>query len=133
MDDLFNEANIPESNWFKFSAVGDKVAGTLVAIEDKPGKDVFGPQRVFSLKQPDDSIIFVGIPLDKDYVIGRANTAKMGDLLGFQFVKEIPSATKGFSPAKSIEVYVKHSMLPSTSTNASVPQAEEVPTLDSIN
>jgi len=107
-EDLFNEENIPESNWFKFSAVGDKVAGTLVEIKDKPAQDVFPAQRVFVLKQDDGSLMNVGIPLNKDYIIGRANTAKFGDLLGFAFVKEIPSSTKGFAPAKSIEVYVKH-------------------------
>ena len=107
-DELFNEENIPESNWYKFEKVGDKVAGILVEVKDKPGQGVFGPQRIFSLKKADDSIVNVGIPLSKDYVIGRANSAKPGDMLGFHFVKEIPSATKGFAPAKSIEVYVKH-------------------------
>lgn len=108
IDDLFSEENIPESNWFKFENVGDKVAGTLVEIKDKPAKDAFPAQRVFTLKKPDGELVNVGISLNKDYIIGRANSAKLGDMLGFSFVKEIPSATKGFSPAKSIEVYVKH-------------------------
>jgi len=30
----------------------------------------------------------------------------MGDTLGFKFEKEVPSATKGNAPAKSIEVYL---------------------------
>lgn len=107
-DDLFSEENIPESNWYKFEKVGDKVAGVLVEIKDKPAQAVFGPQRVYTLKRADDSIINVGIPLNKDYVIGRANSAKLGDILGFHYVKEIPSQTKGFAPAKSIEVYVRH-------------------------
>jgi hypothetical protein len=107
-EDLFNEENIPESNWFKFEKVGDKVAGTLVAVTDKPAKDIFKPQRVFTLKKPNGDLVNVGVAMDKDYIIGRANTAKLGDILGFQFVKEVPSATKGFAPAKSIEVYVKH-------------------------
>jgi len=106
--DLFNEENIPESNWFKFEKIGDKVAGILVEIQDKPAKDVFGPQRVFTLKQPDGELVNVGIALAKDYIIGRANSAKLGDVLGFEFKAEVPSATKGFAPAKSIEVYVKH-------------------------
>jgi len=106
--DVFSEENIPESNWFKFENVGDKIAGTVVEIKDKPGQGVFGPERVWTLKLADESLMNVGIPLNKDYVIGRANTAKLGDILGFAFVKEVPSATKGFAPAKSIEVYVKH-------------------------
>lgn len=108
IDNLFTEENVPESNWFKFQKVGDKVGGTLIEIQDKPAKDVFGPQRVFTLRKSDGELVNVGIPLSKDYIIGRANTAKLGDILGFQFVKEVPSATKGFAAAKSIEVYVKH-------------------------
>ena len=105
---LFNEENVPESNFFKFSEVGDKVGGILVESEDKPAKDQFPPQRVFTLKQEDGTFIKVGIAMSKSYVISRAAQAKFGDLLGFEFKKEIPSATKGFAPAKSIEVYVKH-------------------------
>lgn len=106
--DLFNEENVPESNWFKFENVGDKVGGTLVEVKDKAAQGVFGAQRVFTLKKTDDELINVGVPLAKDYIIGRANSAKLGDVLGFAFVKEVPSATKGFAAAKSIEVYVKH-------------------------
>ena len=109
LDDLLNEENIPASNFFKFDKIGAKVSGILVAVEDKPGRDGFGPQRVFSLKQEDGTILKVGIALSKDYVIGRANSAKMGDLLGFEYKKDVPSARgKGFASAKSIEVYVKH-------------------------
>ena len=73
----------------------------------------FGPQRIFSLKQEDGSIFKVGISLAKDYVIGRANSAKMGDLLGFEYKKDVPSTRgKGFAAAKSIEVYVKHIIQP---------------------
>lgn len=107
-EELFDEKNIPESNWFKFDKVGDKVSGTLVEIKDKPAVSVYQPQRIFTLKQKDGELVNVGISLNKDYIIGRANSAKLGDTLGFAFIKEVPSATKGFAPAKSIEVYVKH-------------------------
>lgn len=108
LNDLFKDENVPESNWFKFLKVGDQVGGTLVEVQDKPASGVFGPQRVFSLKKPDGEIVHVGIALDKDYVIGRANTARLGDQLGFKFMKEVPSKSPGFAPAKSIEVFVKH-------------------------
>ena len=107
LEGLFDENNVPESNFFKFSKVGDRVGGELVAIDDRPGRDVFGPQRVFTLKNVDGSLIKVGIPLSKDYVISRAATAALGDYLGFAFKAEIPNKTKGFHAAKSIEVYVK--------------------------
>lgn len=105
---VFSDENIPESNWFKFEKVGDKVAGTLVEVKDRPAKPPFGASRAFTLKQADGNLVNVSFELKKDYVIGRANSAKLGDILGFQFVKEVPSQTKGFAPAKSIEVYVKH-------------------------
>jgi len=105
---LDSAENIPESNWAKFEKVGDFHKGYLVEVKDKPASGVFGPQRVFTLRQADGELIHVGIPLSKDYIIGRANTAKMGDKVGFKFVKEVPSATKGFAPAKSIEVYIEH-------------------------
>ncbi len=108
IDALFNEENVPESNWFKFEKVGDKIGGILVEIKDKPAKDKFAAQRVFTLKKSDGELMNVGISLEKDYIIGRANSAKLGDILGFEFKKEVPSATKGYAPAKSIEVYVKH-------------------------
>lgn len=106
--DLFTEENVPESNWFKFEKVGDKIAGILVEVKDRPANGVFPPSRAYTLKTPSGELLHVSFPLNKDYVIGRANTAKMGDIIGFEFKKEIPSQTKGFAAAKSIEVYVKH-------------------------
>ena len=106
-EDLFNEENKPESTWFKFEKVGDKVMGYLVEVQDKKGDGEFPDQRVFSLKDKEGNITKVGISMNKDYVIGRANSARLGDILGFCFEKEIPASKKGLRPAKSIEVYVK--------------------------
>jgi hypothetical protein len=106
-DELFNESNIPQSNWFSFTNVGDKIAGEVVEIFDQPEKDGFGARRVFVLKQPDGTDVKVGIDLRKEYVITRASKAEVGDILGFRFEKEIPPAVKGHHPAKSIQVFVK--------------------------
>lgn len=107
-DDIFSEDNKPESNWFKFDKVGDKVSGVLAenprVKPDNTG--VYGDQRVFVLTQPDGSTINVGIRMDKDYIIQRTNDVRQGDKVGFVFVKEIPAKKKGYNPAKSIEVYV---------------------------
>ena len=104
--DLFTEDNVAESNWFKFEKVGDRIAGVLVTVEDNEGKGEYGPQRVFHLRQSDGQIIKVGISMSKDYVISRANTARMGDVLGFEYKKEVPSLKFKGKMAKSIEVYV---------------------------
>ena len=106
--ELFNEKNIPESNWFKFLKVGDKVMGEVVEVGIKESKDeMFSDQRVFTLKQKDGALINVGIKTTSDYLMGRTNQVKPGDYIGFEFKKEIPPTKKGFKAAKSIEVYVK--------------------------
>lgn len=49
----------------------------------------------------------VGLKKTSDYLMGRTNGVEAGDMVGFEFKKEIPAKTKGHHPAKSIEVYVK--------------------------
>ena len=74
-------------------------------IYEKPGKDAFPAQHVFVLKLSDGEIMNVGISVNKDFVIQRTNRVQVGDKLGFEFIKEVPATTKGYAPAKSIEVY----------------------------
>lgn len=105
-DSIFDEKNIPQSNWFKFEKVGDRVSGEVVEIGDKPEKDDFPAQRTFVLKQENGDLINVGIKKKRDYLMGRTNRVEVGDTLGFEFKKEIPAAKKGHHPAKSIEVYL---------------------------
>lgn len=106
VEDIFDQENVPPSNWFKFEEVGDRISGELLEIQDRPAKDQFGESRVFTLRTKDGGIWMVSIPIAKTYVIGRAARAELGDTLGFEFKKEIASSTKGFAPAKSLEVYL---------------------------
>lgn len=108
-DDLFSDENKPASNWFKFEKVGDKVSG--VVLENpytKAGVDDFKDQRVFVLRTQEGEEVNVGVNIDRDYLIQRTNKIRQGDIVGFSFAKEIPATKKGYSPAKSIEVYVKY-------------------------
>ncbi len=105
-DELFNEDNKPESNWFKFEKIGDRVGGVVVEMFDKPAKDQFPEQRCFALKQKDGSIINVGLKKTSEYLMGRTNQVRPGDTLGVEFKAEIPSKIKGNRPAKSLEVFV---------------------------
>ena len=107
LKELFDEKNVPESNWFKFDKVGAKVAGIVEDIYDKPGKDEFPDQKVFVLKTKDGAVN-VGIKKDNAYLIGTTNKVRKGDVLGFEFTKEIPATKKGYNPAKSITPYVKY-------------------------
>ena|SRR3990167_4402338 len=108
-DDIFDEKNIPESNWFKFEKVGDKISGEVLEIVEKSSTNpTFPSQRVFTVKKNDGEILNVGIKTTSDYLMTRTKNVKAGDMIGFEFKKEIPAKVKGYSPAKSIEVYVKH-------------------------
>lgn len=106
--ELFSDENVPPSNFFKFETPGDRVSGEVVEMYDAPAKGNFPPQKVFCLKQKDGSIVNVGIAVHKTYLITRTKSVQMGDKLGFEFKKFVPSFTKGNADAKSIEVYIKH-------------------------
>lgn len=132
IDDLFDDENIPESNWFKMEKVGDNVGGEVVGITEQPAKADYAPQRVFSLKQKDGNIIKYGVKYPKmvsgvmqgsDYLINRTNAVKMGDILGFKFLKEIPPKVKGHHPAKSIECYIKKGKAPVQTNDFGAPTA----------
>lgn len=101
----FGEEDKAEANWFKFDTVGARISGIVEEVYEKPGQDAFPAQRVFVLKKPDGDIVNVGISMNKDYVIQRTNRVRPGDKLGFEYTKDIPASTKGYAPAKSIEVY----------------------------
>jgi hypothetical protein len=106
--DLFDEKNIPESNWFSFKKVGDRCFGEVVEVFIKESKDpMFASQRVFVLKQKDGSFLNVGIKTTSDYLMSRTNMVAPGDVIGFEFTKEVPPAKKGYQPAKSITVYTR--------------------------
>ncbi len=117
LEDLFDDENIPESNWFKFNKPGDKCSGEVVSITEKPERDGMPAQRVFGLKQKDGDILNVGLKKSSDYLMGRTNMVRVGDLLGVVFKKEIPAKKKGHHPAKSIEVYVKKGVAKPAETN----------------
>lgn len=108
-EDIFNEENIPESNWFKFEKVGDRISGEVLEVaEKKSNNPTFPDQRVFTIKKNDGNIVNVGLKTTSDYLMTRTKNVKPGDMIGLEFKAEIPAKVKGYSPAKSIEVYVKH-------------------------
>lgn len=115
MDDIFNDNNIPESNWFKFERVDDKIGGQVVKMFRKEAQGQFPAQLCFTLKNAQgimngapikEEEINVGVK-DNDYFRPRLDKVKLGDKIGFHFQKEIPATVKGNSPAKSITPYVK--------------------------
>lgn len=108
INDLFKEENIPSSNWAVFNKVGDKYAGEVVDIFDKAADGDYPAQRVFGLQQEDGSVLNVPVKETNQYLMQRVKNVKLGDMIGFEFTKEIPPSKKGHHPAKSIQVYIKH-------------------------
>jgi hypothetical protein len=109
IDNIFgDESTKPESNWFKFEKIGDKIAGLVVDIFEKEGNEQFSPQRVFTVKTKTGEEVNVGVKTDNEYMAQRVKNVRKGDLIGFEFVKEIPPKVKGYSPAKSIEPRIKY-------------------------
>ena len=115
------------SNWIKFYVpLEDKVFGTLIAkrtmksaIPGKEDEDV----NVYELRADmgsfhnlDDSKKVIPEPIvinaNEVWSIGGKNSidvqmrnVKVGQKVGFKFMDEKPSKTKGFAPAKNIKVY----------------------------
>jgi len=113
-DDFFVESNKAESSWWKSEKIGDKIKGTLLSRSLKPAIDAFPEQWVYELRA--DEILINGAPqpvgvwncgfsINKNYIHNRMKNIKNGQIVGFFFKSEIPSKTKGYSAAKSIEVY----------------------------
>lgn len=105
-DDFFSEENVAQSNWFSFEKVGDSIKGTLTAKRFQQGTGDYPDQEVYELLTESGEMWNVGISVVKRYVIDRMRNVKIGQVVGFMFKKEIPSKTKGWAAAKSIEVYV---------------------------
>ena len=122
-----DEGNEVQSNWVKFNVpMEDKVFGTLIAkrimkstIPGKEDEDV----SVYDLKadmgsfhELDDTkkIVPEAITVNageiwsiggKTGIDAQMRNIKVGQKIGFKFIDEKPSKTKGFAPAKNIRVY----------------------------
>lgn len=108
-EDIFKSENEAKSNWFKFQKIGDKVSGVLVEKGQQEATKDFGAQMVYNLELPDGTVERVGIAVTKEGTISRANSARMGDTLGFLYDGDIQTEEKkkkGHAPAKSIKVFV---------------------------
>lgn len=94
-----------ESNWFKFTTVGDKVKGTLIAKTFQKSADtVFPDQYIYDLKKADGVVTKVGVSVKKVGTVDRLNSCKLGDIIGIVFETETPSKSKGFAATKNLKV-----------------------------
>jgi hypothetical protein len=102
-DDLFkDDSTKPESAWFAFNEVGDKIQGKLV-MEPYEKEGNFGAQTIYVIETADGKEFNVALKNTTHRMnIQQLKAAEVGDLVAFQFVKEVDT-NKG-NMAKSIEV-----------------------------
>ena len=122
-----SDDNAVQSNWVKFNVpMQDKIFGTLIAkrtiksaIAGKEGEDV----NVYELKaesgsfhEVDDKKKVIETPITinageiwsiggKAGIDAQMRNIKIGQKIGFKFIDEKASKTKGFAPAKNIKVF----------------------------
>lgn len=110
-DEMFSEDNKADSSFFKFEEIGDRIFGRVVDVYDQDEEDTdMSPQRIFTLETKDGDTKRVGLKLTKTKPIRATDNVREGDLVGLEFVDEYKSdemEKKGWSPAKTIEAYVK--------------------------
>lgn len=126
-DDWDTPENEVQSNWVKFYVpMEDKILGTLIAkrtmksaIPGKESEDV----NVYELKADsgsfhnvDDKKVVIPEPITintgevwsvggKNSIDVQMRNVNVGQKVGFKFIDEKASKTKGFAPAKNIKVY----------------------------
>jgi len=123
--DDFSEENEVQSNWVKFNVIGeDRVLGTLIRktqvesaynpgemIENYELKADYGSFHALDDKK---KVIETPIVVNEGEIWsvgGKASVAKqmanikIGQKVGFKYVDEKASKTKGFAPAKLIKVF----------------------------
>jgi hypothetical protein len=108
---IFDSANRPgrdqASGWFKFTNIGDKIGGTIVDIFYKAAEGIYKEQRVFSVKNEETGeVVNVACKMNS-YTLPRTDNLQIGDEVGFEYTKDVPSKTPGVQAAKSITIYSK--------------------------
>lgn len=125
--DWDNEDNEVTSNWVKFNVpMEDKIFGTLIAKREMkssiPGKeneivavyDLKADMGTFHEADEKKVVIPEAVTINagdiwtvggKAGIDAQMRNIKVGQKIGFKFIDEKPSKTKGFAPAKNIRVY----------------------------
>lgn len=110
------------SNWAKFEKVGDKVQGYIRDAFYRPAEGMYKEQRGITLEQTDGTFVNVAIKR-LPFILAKTNDLRLGDPLTVVFAREIPSATKGFSPTKELDFFGKN--LPENAGNPTVKELDD--------
>ncbi len=121
--------NEVQSNWMKFNVpLEDKLFGTLIAKRQikstMPGKEgelvniyeiKASEETSFHVLDEKKKLVDEAITINPGdvYSVGgtkvidnQMRNIKVGQVIGFKFIEEQPSKTKGFAPAKIVKVFV---------------------------
>ena len=106
--DIFSEKNRVArdlaDSWFKFEKVGDRVSGVIRDMWEAAEHDGMPAQRCWTLETSEGKLVNVGTKRT-DYNLSRTNDLQLGDKLGIEFAKEVPSKKFPGKFAKSLLFY----------------------------
>jgi hypothetical protein len=107
VDDIFlDESTIPQSNFMKFTKIGDSIQGVLVEVQENV-ESKFGAQTLYTLETDKNEIVIVGLkPSSHVRTVRQMKSASIGDIVAFKYTADYDSG-KG-NPGKSIECRIKH-------------------------
>ena len=99
---IFDKENRIQSNWMKFEKVGDKIEGTLIAkraiFNQLSGRD----QIVYEIKKTNGEYWNIG---GKPGIDAQMQKVRVGQIVGFEFIKERKPSRAGYHPLKIIQIY----------------------------
>lgn len=118
-NNIFDEANISKSSWFKFSNEGDYIHGTLTNKKtvksnyapsgESPAYDILVKDGISGGVKVNEGVT-VSVGGDRKAIEAGLSTAKLGQIVGIKFMNKVPSKTKGYTDAKIIKVFTKGEM-----------------------
>ena len=84
--------------------LGTKVGGRWIGYWNVPAQGVFKAQLGAALQDIDDPTKVYGVNLS-EYFRDQISEFQVGDLVGFEYYKDIPAKTAGLSATKAIRAY----------------------------
>lgn len=99
---IFTEENKATFNWWKKEKFGDKIEGTLTDIRRQINQLSGKEQTIYELLSAEEEIWLVGGSVGID---AQMKNVKLGQIVGFEYIKEIPNKKKGLNPIKVVQCY----------------------------
>ena len=109
LNDLFNDPEaIPQTEWAKFTQIGDSLQGILVEQPNSGVSAKFGtPQITYTLQTKEGDIVMFGLnPATNVRAVRQLKQAEVGDEVGIKLASFYESG-KG-NPGKNFDIRVRH-------------------------